>query len=233
MRDSRVGRPSKAQLAAELGEAPNAALSARAYKILGVIRESLEKRGFPPSVREMADASGLSSPSSVSHQLRALEEAGYIRRESNRSRSLVLTDPLTRQQLPFPSPEPENGRTVRAPLVGRIAAGGPILAEQHVEDVFQLPEQLVGHGDFFMLEVKGDSMIDAAICDGDWVVVRRQEVASNGEIVAALLDDEATVKTLRRTGSEVWLQPANENYDPIDGRGCRIMGKVVAVLRRV
>jgi repressor LexA len=119
------------------------------------------------------------------------------------------------------------------PVVGRIAAGGPILAEEHIEDVFALPKQLVGEGTMFLLEVRGDSMIDAAICDGDWVVVRQQPAAENGEIVAALLDNEATVKTFKRRGGHVWLLPHNPAYDPIDGDHASILGKVVAVLRRV
>ena len=118
-------------------------------------------------------------------------------------------------------------------MVGRIAAGGPILAEEAVEEVFPLPKRLVGEGTLFMLEVRGDSMVDAAICDGDWVVVRQQPTAENGEIVAALLDNEATVKTFKRTGSQLWLMPHNPAYDPIDGNHATILGKVVAVLRSV
>jgi repressor LexA len=125
-------------------------------------------------------------------------------------------------------PEP-----VHVPVLGRIAAGGPILAEESIEDVFALPRQLVGEGTMFLLEVRGDSMIEAAICDGDWVVVRQQPTANNGDIVAALLDNEATVKTFKRTGSQVWLMPHNPAYDPIDGNLATILGKVVAVLRRV
>lgn len=119
------------------------------------------------------------------------------------------------------------------PLVGRIAAGTPITAEQHVEDVMRLPERLTGSGELFMLEVHGDSMIDAAICDGDFVVVRRQNTAVNGDIVAALLDDEATVKTLRNDDGHVWLMPHNPSYSPIDGTYATIMGKVVTVLRKI
>ena len=117
------------------------------------------------------------------------------------------------------------------PVVGRIAAGGPILAEQVVEDVFPLPRQLVGDGDLFLLKVVGDSMIDAAICDGDWVVVRRQPVAENGEIVAAMIDGEATVKTLKRIDGHVWLMPHNPAYSPIPGDESTILGRVVSVLR--
>jgi repressor LexA len=125
-------------------------------------------------------------------------------------------------------PEP-----VHVPVLGRIAAGGPILAEESIEDVFALPRQLVGEGTMFMLEVRGDSMIDAAICDGDWVVVRQQPTANNGDFVAALLDNEATVKMFKRAGKQVWLIPHNRQYDAIDGNHATILGKVVAVLRRI
>lgn len=211
------------------------ALSPRAVKLLDIIRESIEANGYPPSVREMAAKAGLSSPSSVTYQLKALEKAGYLRRDPNRTRAMVVVDPATgKPESHLPSSEDTSSpAAVQAPLVGRIAAGGPILAEQHVEDVFSLPQQLVGHGDFFMLEVRGDSMIDAAICEGDWVVVRQQDDAGNGDIVAALLDDEATVKTFKRDGSQIWLLPHNERYSPIDGNHASIMGKVVAVMRRV
>lgn len=211
------------------------ALSPRAVKLLDIIRESIETNGYPPSVREMAAKAGLSSPSSVTYQLKALEKAGYLRRDPNRTRAMVVVDPATgKPESHLPSSEDSSApAAVQAPLVGRIAAGGPILAEQHVEDVFSLPQQLVGHGDFFMLEVRGDSMIDAAICDGDWVVVRKQPTADNGDIVAALLDDEATVKTFSRKDGKLWLLPHNEHYSPIDGTHATVMGKVVAVMRRV
>ncbi|MDU7360064.1 MAG: transcriptional repressor LexA [Propionibacteriaceae bacterium] len=231
------GRPSRAEIEAEFGqqEAPEAGLTPRASKLLRIIRESIERHGYPPSVREMAEQAGLSSPSSVTYQLKALEKAGYLRRDPNRTRAMMIIDPLTGEpEAATPATDPvEIPGAVSAPLVGRIAAGGPILAEQHVEDMFALPKQLVGHGEFFMLEVKGDSMIDAAICEGDWVVVRRQPTAVNGDIVAALLDDEATVKTFKRDGNQVWLLPHNERYSPIDGNHASIMGKVVAVMRRV
>ncbi len=219
---------------AEFGDqAPVQGLSPRAARILQIIRESIERDGYPPSVREMADQAGLASPSSVSYQLKALERAGYLRRDPHRTRAMVVCDPRTGEPEDAVEEDEEAPESVTAPLVGRIAAGGPILAEQHIEDRFALPQQLVGHGEFFMLEVKGDSMIDAAICDGDWVVVRRQPTANNGDIVAALLDDEATVKTLKRVGKTVWLMPHNGRYSPIDGTHATIMGKVVAVMRRV
>ena len=144
---------------------------------------------------------------------------------------------LTSTIIPFPVAGDEESAALREshdiPLVGRIAAGAPITAEQHVEDVMRLPERLTGTGSLFMLEVHGDSMIDAAICDGDYVVVREQSTADSGDIVAALLDDEATIKTLRRDKGHVWLMPHNPAYSPIDGTDARIMGKVVTVLRRI
>lgn len=229
----RVGRPSREAIAAEFGTlASRTGLSPRANKLLQIIREAIDRQGYPPSVREMAELAGLASPSSVTYQLKALEKAGYLRRDPNRTRALVVVDPATGEP-EHHAEEQVTPHSVTAPLVGRIAAGGPILAEQHVEDIFALPTQLVGHGDFFMLEVKGDSMIDAAICEGDWVVVRRQPDAVNGDIVAALLDDEATVKTFRRRDGQVWLLPHNERYSPIDGTHATIMGKVVAVMRRI
>ncbi len=253
----RRGRPRESDVAAQLGDSasftpfpdgPTDAdgLTLRQRRILEVIKETVERRGYPPSIREMGDAVGLASSSSVAHQLKMLEAKGLLRRDPNRPRALEVLlpsgdRPVTRQLAEarqtsggddtgigdaFPEP-------VHVPVLGRIAAGGPILAEESIEDVFALPRQLVGEGTMFMLEVRGDSMIDAAICDGDWVVVRQQPTANNGDIVAALLDNEATVKTFKQTGSQVWLMPHNTVYDPIDGNLATILGKVVAVLRRV
>lgn len=206
-----------------------AGLTNRQLLLLSVIAESTKERGYPPSIREMGQAVGLASPSSVSHQLKKLEDQGFLVRQHNRSRALEVVG-LNLQ-------EPEEPRApidaIEVPLVGQIAAGSPILAEEHVEDVMALPQQLIGHGQTFMLEVRGDSMIDAAICDGDYVVVRSQPDASNGEIVAAMIDGEATVKTLKRTPGQVWLLPHNEFYEPIDGNNATILGKVVAVLRKL
>jgi repressor LexA len=216
-----------------------------------VIRESVDERGYPPSVREIGEGVGLTSPSSVAHQLASLERLGYLRRDPHRPRALMVAEPGlplgrdghtapvaggTRLQAVPDAPAQAlapAADTALVPLVGRIAAGGPILAEQDVEAVFPLPRDLVGAGDLFMLKVVGDSMIDAAICDGDWVVVRQQSTAENGDIVAALLDDEATVKTLKRRDGHVWLMPHNPAYAPILGDQATIMGKVVSVLRRV
>jgi repressor LexA len=252
----RRGRPRESDVAAQLGDSasftpfpdgPTDAdgLTLRQRRILEVIKETVDRRGYPPSIREMGDAVGLASSSSVAHQLKMLEAKGLLRRDPNRPRALEVLlpsgdRPATRQLAAarqsggddtgigdaFPEP-------VHVPVLGRIAAGGPILAEESIEDVFALPRQLVGEGTVFMLEVRGDSMIDAAICDGDWVVVRQQPTANNGDIVAALLDNEATVKTFKQSGSQVWLMPHNTAYDPIDGNLATILGKVVAVLRRV
>jgi len=217
-------------------------LTTRQRLILETIRASVTDRGYPPSMREIGEAVGLTSTSSVTHQLSALEAKGYLRRDPHRPRAIevVLPDAVPTSPVVEPNvvalPAPASGgseRTVDVPLVGRIAAGGPILAEQSVEDVVTLPRQLTGQGELFMLTVSGDSMIDAAICDGDLVVVRRQNTAENGDIVAALLDDEATVKTFRNKDGQVWLMPHNPNYTPIDGTHARIMGKVVSVLRKV
>lgn len=212
-------------------------LTERQQKIVETIRTALAERGYPPSMREIGQSVGLTSPSSVKHQLEALEKKGIIRRDPHRPRALELVELESTTATPDPSPAPVEwlGQSTEAgtlvPLVGRIAAGGPILAEQAVEDVFTLPRQLVGEGELFMLRVSGESMIDAAICDGDWVVVRRQNTAENGEIVAALLDDEATVKTFQRRDGHLWLMPANPAYSPILGDHATVLGKVVSVLR--
>jgi repressor LexA len=208
-------------------------LSDKQLAILEMIQRSVASRGYPPSMREIGDAVGLSSLSSVTHQLNQLELSGYLRRDPNRPRALeVLID------LPSSSGEnTESGPQVQdaamVPLVGRIAAGIPITADQQVDEVFPLPRQLVGKGDLFMLKVVGESMIDAAICDGDWVVVRQQKDASNGEIVAAMLDGEATVKVFRQRDGHTWLLPRNSAFEPILGDDAEVLGKVVAVLRSV
>ncbi len=246
----RPGRPSKEEVAAQLGtkvsELPDGpvdaeGLTARQRRILEVIRDALADRGYPPSIREIADRVGLASSSSAAHQLKVLQAKGFLFRDPHRPRALEVrlpesmvpatpTQPARIVEPDFPAP---SAPSVEVPILGRIAAGGPILAEQVVEDVFTLPKQLVGEGTLFLLEVKGDSMIEAAICDGDYVVVRQQPDAINGDIVAALLGEEATVKTFKRTPGQVWLMPHNPAYQPIDGNEASILGKVVAVLRRV
>lgn len=246
----RRGRPSRETVAAQLAEAgasvtslpdgptDHDGLTPRQRRILEVIKASVDSRGYPPSIREMGESVGLASPSSVSHQLKVLEHKGFLRRDPHRPRALEVLLPSSvaeRHDVGYDETGVADAypEAVRVPVVGRIAAGGPILAEERVEDVFPLPKQLVGEGALFLLEVSGESMIDAAICPGDWVVVRQQPTAVNGDIVAALLDDEATVKTYKREGNQVWLLPHNAAYDPIDGNHATIMGKVVAVLRRV
>lgn len=218
--------------------APDASgLTARQRAILDLIRATVDERGYPPSVREIGEGVGLASSSSVAHQLATLERLGYLRKDPNRPRALVVADDASAASPATSAPTgPDihaSGETVSVPLVGRIAAGGPILAEERVEDTFALPRDLVGSGELFMLKVVGDSMIDAAICDGDWVVVRQQATCENGEIVAALLDGEATVKTFKRRDGHVWLMPHNPAYAPILGDDATIMGKVVSVLRKL
>ncbi|GAA2785142.1 transcriptional repressor LexA [Kitasatospora paracochleata] len=211
-----------------------AGLTERQRQVIEVIQDSVERRGYPPSMREIGQAVGLSSTSSVAHQLRALETKGYITADPHRPRAYRVSN----YRLPGgPAAAPASGAarpsTSYVPLVGRIAAGGPILAEQSVEGVLTLPRQLVGEGELFALTVRGDSMIGAAICDGDWLTVRRQPVAENGDIVAAMIDGEATVKRLKREDNQVWLMPDNPAYEPIPGETATILGKVVAVLRRL
>lgn len=218
------------------GPADGDGLTARQRLVLDTIRSSVEQRGYPPSMREIGDAVGLTSPSSVKHQLMALERKGYLRRDPHRPRAIEIVHPddsrtIAGLETPVDPDVTERPTPSYVPVVGRIAAGGPILADQVVEDVFPLPRQLVGDGELFLLKVVGDSMLDAAICDGDWVVVRRQPVAENGEIVAAMLDGEATVKTLKRADGHVWLLPQNPAYSPIDGDDAVVLGRVVSVLR--
>jgi len=208
-------------------------LSAKQMAILEVIQASIARHGYPPSMREIGDAVGLTSSSSVAHQLQTLERKGFLRRDPKRPRAMEVVMPEA-DDAPAPPVEIEpDGSSVNVPLVGRIAAGIPITAEEQVEDVFTLPERLVGGGDLFLLQVVGDSMIDAAICDGDWVVVRSQSTAEKGEIVAAMIDGEATVKTFVQRDDHVWLMPHNPAFAPILGDHADILGKVVAVLRSV
>jgi repressor LexA len=220
-------------------------LTQRQRRVLEVIRDSIERRGYPPSVREIGEAVGLSSASSVAHQLSVLQKKGWLRRDPNRPRALDVrlpgetagrTSAGDRPDLPGTAGLPDDASgsaPTYVPLVGRIAAGGPVLAEQAVEDVFPLPRELVGEGTLFMLKVTGDSMVEAAICDGDWVVIRQQPNAENGEIVAAMIDGEATVKTYKRRDGHVWLLPHNPAFEPIPGDDATILGRVVSVLRRV
>ncbi len=214
-------------------------LTKRQRRILVFLKDHIERQGYPPSMREVGAACDLASTSSVSHQLRMLERKGFIRRDPNRPRALEIYLPDSKPAFRTRPSDDDTDTGDQAPqpayvpMVGRIAAGGPILADERVEEVMPLPRSLVGDGTLFLLEVKGDSMIEAAICDGDYVVIRQQQVAENGEIVAALIDGEATVKTLSRRDGQVWLLPQNQAYAPIDGTDAQIIGKVTAVLRRV
>lgn len=254
-----------------LGPEPSgsgADLTVRQRKILEQIRTSVNERGYPPSIREIGDAVGLTSTSSVAHQMRTLERKGYLRRDPNRPRAVDVRglDETVRSVTTLPSVTaiPAEATTAPAsstadsgltgssdtgvantsaganhpaptlvPVLGRIAAGGPILAEEAVEDVFPLPRELVGDGSLFLLKVVGESMVDAAICDGDWVVVRQQNVADNGDIVAAMIEGDATVKTLKYSGNDVWLMPHNPLFEPIAGNDAQVLGKVVTVIRKV
>lgn len=231
-------------------------LTPRQRRVLEVIRDSVQRRGYPPSMREIGEAVGLTSTSSVSHQLATLQRKGYLRRDPHRPRAVevrlpgeeavraddtgeaaAVTSVSAAPEEDVAPDETDSGdtqpRPALVPVLGRIAAGGPILAEEAVEEVFPLPKQLVGEGQLFLLAVVGDSMIDAAITDGDWVVVRQQSVAESGDIVAAMIEGEATVKTFKQRDGQVWLLPQNAAYDPIPGQEATVLGKVVAVLRRV
>ena len=251
----------RAQLPA-LDEPGGPALSARQCKIVQIIEDSVRSNGYGPSLREIADAVGLASTSSVSYQLSVLVEKGYLTREVKRPRTAVIRGqglpqegPAPRQETSAPRQE-SRARSARretipvvtgfpgrgvspVPLVGRIAAGIPITAEQQVEDVIPLPRQLVGEGNLIMLRVVGESMIDAAIADGDWVVVRRESDVENGDIVAAEIDSdttadrEATVKTFKMVDGHVWLIPHNPLFAPLMADNAKIIGKVVSVLRKL
>jgi repressor LexA len=225
-------------------------LSVRQEKVLQFVRDGVRKHGYPPSIREIGEAVGLRSTSSVAYQLGALEKKGYLQRHSGQPRTTELLSGPPAER-PEPQPAATESPEVRPPVfdipsqeaayvpwVGQIAAGGPIIAKQQIEDTFPLPKQLVGEGEHFLLQVRGDSMINAAITDGDWVVVRLQEDAENGDIVAAMLEGrgdegEATVKTFKRSDGHVWLMPHNPIYDPILGDEAKILGRVVSVLRRI
>ena len=219
-------------------------LTPRQQRVLATIKDSIETKGYPPSMREIGQAVGLTSSSSVAHQLRVLEGKGFLKRDPNHPRALevFLPEVMAARRSVGSAEESSYDETgigdalppaTYVRMLGRIAAGGPILAEENLETVFPLPQELVSGGELFMLEVKGESMIDAAICDGDYVVIKQAQTAENGEIVAALIDGEATVKTFQRKDGHVWLLPHNAAYDPIDGTDATILGKITAVLRRI
>jgi len=201
-------------------------LTARQAKILDYLVNTLRERGYPPSVREIGAAVGLSSSSTVHAHLAQLEAKGFIKRDPSRSRAIELVDKALYAQ---PLKEMLN-----VPLVGRVTAGSPILASQNIEDYFPIPTEFVGTGEFFMLKVRGDSMIQAGILDGDHVIVRKQDAAENGDIVVALVNgDEATVKRLFKEKDHVRLQPENPHMDPIIAVDVRVLGKVVGLVRKV
>ncbi len=206
-----------------------AALSDRQRQVLDYIKEMVAQRGYPPSVREIGEAIGLSSPSTVHSHLSTLVKEGFLRRDPTKPRAIEVLDATA------PARSSERSKTREVPLVGRIAAGSPILATEDIEDVYNLPTNLVGKGPVFMLRVKGDSMIEAGILDGDLVVVERSGDARDGEIIAALINgEEATVKRLRRKSGEVILEPANSALSPVTYRsGVEVIGRVVSVLRRL
>ena len=202
-------------------------LSERQQQVLEYIKQTVESRGYPPSVREIGEAVGLSSPSSVHAQLNSLVEAGMIKKDPAKPRAIMITDVQ-------PDAVAESGPTRQIPVLGRIAAGSPILAAEHIDEVMTLPTDLVGDGPVFLLEVKGDSMIDAGIHEGDFVAIHKQSDARDGEIVAALIDgEEATVKRLQRRDGRVFLHSENPAYEPmVFSEGVELIGKVVSVLRR-
>ncbi|WP_054813506.1 transcriptional repressor LexA [Nocardia arizonensis] len=203
-------------------------LPPRQQRILVTIRDWVLRHGYAPSAREIGDAVGLRSTSSVSKHLKSLEDKGFLRRGGTVSRPIDV-----RLFLRAEAPRAESADAVCVPVLGDIAAGAPIPAQEHADDSLLLPRELVGRGTVFGLRVRGDSMIDAAICDGDIVVVRRQQEAHSGEIVAAMIDDEATVKVYRERGGHIHLEPRNPAYEVIDGDNAVILGKVVSVMRRV
>lgn len=220
-------------------------LTDRQRRILEVIRDAVVLRGYPPSIREIGDAVDLQSTSSVAYQLRQLEEKGFLRRDPNKPRAVdvrLMPDankPKAGPKVGWKKEQqaksaPEDAVSAHyIPVVGSIAAGNPILAEQNIEEYFPLPADIVGDGELFMLQVVGLSMKDAGILDGDWVVVRSQPVAEEGEFVAAMIDGEATVKEFHKDSTGIWLLPHNDAFSPIPGENAEIMGKVVSVLRKL
>lgn len=207
---------------------PERVLTWRQRKILRVIRDSVQQRGYPPSMREIGDAVGLASISSVSYQLAALERKGYLRRNGRRPRTAEV-------RLPSPPPVPEQRKNPPAyvPMVGRITPGVPVLADEQIDDVVPMPRRLVGEGTVFLLEMAGNSMISAAIADGDWLVVRQQADAADGDIVAAMLDGETIVRRFKRSDGHAWLIPHHPAYVALLADDATILGTVVAVARRV
>lgn len=210
-------------------------LSKRQMAIYEYILEYTRERGYPPSVREIGSAVGLASPSTVHMHLKVLQERGYIRRDSKKPRTIEVVSDESSAQEPsttLVSPvEDANANVMHLPLVGRVAAGMPILAEQNVEETLTLPTSIVGDASSFILRVHGESMINAGIFDGDYIVVKEQQDAHDGEIVVALVDDSATVKTFYREKDRIRLQPENDTMDPIYVDDVTILGRVTALIR--
>lgn len=211
-------------------------LSKRQTSIYEFICSYTTEHGYPPSVREIGAAVGLASPSTVHMHLKALEEKGYIRRDSKKPRTIEVVDqesaPHAEEKL-APVTEDMAHNAITLPLVGRVAAGQPILAEQNVEEMVTLPTSIVGDSSSFVLRVHGESMVNAGIFDGDYLVVREEHDAHNGEIVVALIDDSATVKTFYREKDRVRLQPENDAMEPIYADNPLILGKVTALVRSI
>lgn len=205
-------------------------LTKKQQKVYEFIESYIEAKGFGPTVREIAEGLELSSPSTVHVHLKTLEQKGYIVRDNLKSRSIALTRPL--ESAPTLG-ESGSFQSLTLPLVGNVAAGEPILAEENIEETMTLPTELVGDSASFILKVHGESMIEAGINDGDFVVVKQTQVAHNGEIIVALIDDGATVKRFFKERDHIRLQPENSSMEPIITRDCSIVGKVVAVMRRV
>ncbi len=232
---NRRGHVPRAERSDRSAPDPQHSLTPRQRRVLQAIESFGHRHGYSPTLREIGEAVGLASVSTVSYHLSCLQDKGYLSRDEGRPRTAVVR-PFGHPVRPGDDDTPMDVVSRRAtyvPWVGRIAAGDPIPAEQSEEDIFPLPRQLVGEGNLFLLKVSGDSMVDAAIADGDWVVVREQPAAENGEIVAAMIEGDATVKTFKRSDDHVWLMPANPVYEPIPGDNATIIGKAVAVLRRL
>jgi repressor LexA len=218
----------------EMARKTDSSLTDIQAQILQVIMQAKSNSGIIPSMREIADLVGLSSVASVSYQLDNLEEKGYIRRQENLSRNVeVIIAPEGWDEIETSDNTIPLAASTVVPMVGHIAAGVPILAEENMTEKYPLPKELVGSGELFMLKINGDSMIDAAICEGDWVVIRKQNYADNGDIVAAEIEGEATLKVFKQRDGKTWLLPRNSAYEPIDGTHATILGKLVTVIRKV
>jgi repressor LexA len=234
-RRGRLPRAERSERTDRWAPDPQQSLTPRQRRVLQAIESFGYRHGYSPTLREIGEAVGLASTSTVSYHLSCLQDKGYLSRDERRPRTAVVRPfgHSVRSEDDDTPMDVVSRRATYVPLVGRIAAGDPIPAEQSEEDIFPLPRQLVGEGNLFLLKVSGDSMVDVAIADGDWVVVREQPAAENGEIVAAMIDGDATVKTFKRSDDHVWLMPANPVYQPIPGDNATIIGKAVAVLRRL